>query len=238
MTRERLQSISLGELAELARSEGLEIGENPDKAALIDFLLENQEERKRERTAENNAEIRVEEAKYEITDTEEIEGGATAEEALAEAARSNCTKLVLMVRDPHWAFAYWQIEQKRMLKILPDSPPLLLRVHETTAAASAGKSAETFDIPVQVSDSSWYICLPNDNSEYWLELGYLAGNRFHNLAASNRVRTPRESVADPAPGERSEAGEQILAMLSGLDVLRSPSSGQSIPQRIMGSSKD
>ena len=37
MTRERLQSISLGELAELARSEGLEIGENPDKAALIFF---------------------------------------------------------------------------------------------------------------------------------------------------------------------------------------------------------
>lgn len=238
MTREGLQSISLGELAELAQSEGLEIGENPDRAALIEFLLENHEEAKRERTAENNAAIRVEEAKYEITDTEAIEEVPAAQEALADAARSNRTKIVLMVRDPHWAFAYWQIEQKRMLKMLPDSPPLILRVNEATAAASPDKSAETFDIPVQVSDSSWYIYLPNDNSEYWLDLGYLAGGRFHHLAASNRVRTPRESVADPAPGEGSEAGEQILAMLSGLDVLRSPSSGQPIPQRIMGSSKD
>jgi len=235
MTRERLQSISLQELAALARSEGLEVDETPDKGALIEFLLENREERKKEHEAENNAAIRVEEAKYEITDEEQPEDGPAVAEALALTEHCSQTRIVLMVRDPHWAFAYWQIEQKRMLKLAsqPDPPPLLLRVHE----ASAASAAPAFDIPVQVSDSSWYIYLPDDDGEYWLELGYLSGVRFHHLAASNRVRTPREGFADPQSGDTG-AGQQILELLSGLDVLNSPSSGAAIPQRIQTSLRD
>jgi len=229
MTRERLQSVSLKELAALARSEGLEIGETLDKGALIDFLLENHEERQSERRAENNAAIRVEEAKYGITEVEEPESAPAGLEA--PAGRGSPTKVVLMVRDPHWAFAYWQIEQKRMLRFADDPPTMLLRVYEARESSS-------FDIPVQLSDSSWYIYLPNDNSEYWLELGYLAGARFHPLAASNRVRTPREDFAETRTGENSASSERILAMLSGLDVLRSPSSGQPIPQRIQASLRD
>jgi hypothetical protein len=230
MTRERLQSISLEELATMARSEGLEIDETPDKGALVEFLLENHEERRSEHNAENNAAVRVEEAKYEITEAEEPEGCAPQEEALGSTGPCGQTKIVLMARDPHWAFAYWQIEEKRMLRLaaLPDPPPLLLRVHEASAGAA-------FDIPVQMSDSSWYIYLPNDNSEYCLELGYLAAGRFHHLAASNKVSTPRETFADP---EFADAGQQIIGMLSALDVLKSPSSGESIPQRILSSLRD
>jgi hypothetical protein len=228
MTRERLQSIPLEELAAMARSEGLEIGETPDQGALIDFLLENREERREEHNAENNAAVRVEEAKYEITEAEESESSTPA--ALAGAGRCSQTKIVLMVRDPHWAFAYWQIEDRRMLKIaaLTDPPPLLLRVHEASESAA-------FDIPVQLSDSSWYIYLPNDNSEYWLDLGYQAGGRFHHLASSHRVRTPRETLAE---SQSSNAGQEVLGLLSALDVLKSPSSGESIPQRILSSLRD
>lgn len=136
----------------------------------------------------------------------------------------------MMVRDPHWAFAYWRIEEQRLARLAAgaEAPTLLLRVHETAQAAA-------FDIPVQLSDSSWYIYLPNDASEYWLELGHSSGGRFHRLASSNRVKTPRESFAGQEPDDNAQ---QILGLLSALDVLQSPSSGEAIPQRILSSMKD
>jgi hypothetical protein len=54
---------------------------------------------------------------------------------------------------------------------------LVLRVQDQQPASS-------FDIPIQWSDSSWYIYLPNQDADYVLELGYLASGRFRLLARS------------------------------------------------------
>ncbi len=65
MTRERLQTMPLEELAALARTNGLEPGEDLAQEDLIELVLEGYEELRQEREEGNNPGMRVEEAKFE-----------------------------------------------------------------------------------------------------------------------------------------------------------------------------
>jgi len=220
MTKESLQSISLEELVALAREEGYEEGGAADRATLAEFILENLKDRAREKEQENSPSVRVEDSKYQITDPESRERLDTDIYPIAD--RYNQTKIVFMVRDPHWAFAYWELDNKTREK-LPDkgeSCPLILRVHETQIPRHP-----SFDIPIQFGDSSWYIYLPNQDCDYILELGIISDGRYNCLARSNPIRTPREDF--------SQSRDQALDLHPDLDSYFGISSSGAIPQRIL-----
>jgi hypothetical protein len=162
---------------------------------------------------------------------EEEDPLSTGAEGPALPARYNETRAVLMVRDPHWAYAYWDVEEAQAARVRRDSAfeQLVLRVQDLQPASS-------FDIPIQWSDSSWYIYLPNQDADYLLELGYLASGRFRLLARSNQVRTPRESIAGDAP----EEGESLFLGINP-ETFAAPSSAMSseaIPQRILSAMRE
>src|SRR4030042_545660 len=145
--------------------------------------------------------------------------------------RYNETRAVLMVRDPHWAYAYWDVEDAQAARVRRDAgfEQLVLRVQDLQPASS-------FDIPIQWSDSSWYIYLPNQDADYQLELGYLASGKFRLLARSNQVRTPRESIAGDAPQE-----SESLFLGGSPEAFAGPSSAMSseaIPQRILSALRE
>jgi hypothetical protein len=229
MTRERLRTMPLEELAALARSAGLEAAENLDVEELIELVLEGYQEMRQEREEGNNASVRVEEAKFEAGE-EEVLAGARAEGPHIPQ-RYNETRAVLMVRDPHWAYAYWDVEDAQAARARKDAgfEQLVLRVQDLQPASS-------FDIPIQWSDTSWYIYLPNQDADYQLELGYLASGKFRLLARSNQVRTPRESIAGDAP----EEGESLFLGINP-EAFAAPSSAMSseaIPQRILSAMRE
>ena len=231
MTRERLRTMPLAELATLARSNGLEPADGLDAEELIELLLEDYQEMRQEREEGNNPSVRVEEAKFEAGEEEPPAVGAGAEEELSIPERYNETRVVLMARDPHWAYAYWDVEDAQAARVRRDSgfEQLVLRVQDLQPASS-------FDIPIQWSDSSWYIYLPNQDADYALELGYLASGRFRLLARSNQVRTPRESIVGEAP-EESES----LFLGGSPEAFAGPSSAMSseaIPQRILSAMRE
>ena len=229
MTRERLQTLPLEELAALARSTGLEPAENLAAEELIELVLESCQERRQEREEGNNPSVRVEEAKFEVG--EEEDPPAAGAEGPDIPPRYNETRAVLMVRDPHWAYAYWDVEDTLAARVRRDAgfEQLVLRVQDLQPASS-------FDIPIQWSDSSWYIYLPNQDADYLLELGYLASGKFRLLARSNQVRTPRESIAGDAP----EEAESLFLGISP-EAFAGPSSAMSseaIPQRILSAMRE
>ena len=220
MTKESLQSIPLEELVALAREEGYEEGGARDRATLTEFILENLKDRAREKEQENSPSIRVEESKYQITDPQSEE--RVDSEVFPIADRYNQTKIVFMVRDPHWAFAYWELDNKTLEK-LPDKEEnihLILRVHETESVKHS-----SFDIPIQFSDSSWYIYLPNQECSYVLELAVVSKGRYSCLASSNRIRTPRESPA--------QSPDYTLELHPDFDPNLGIGGSESIPQRIL-----
>ena len=240
MTRERLQLLSMEELLVLARNEGYELSEPADRSTLIDTILETLEEQRRERQEENNSSVRVEETKYEVSSDDEL--APSGDDAYPIPKRYNQTRITLLVRDPHWAFAFWEIDDHDVARIRKNSPEqVLLRVHDVELLQYDGsRSNFSFDIPVRLTDSSWYIYLPNQDCSYVLELGMLSGRRFTCLARSNVIRTPRETPAPGAPGggEQSESGEVLLELMSDLEDLGRYSSSEIIPQRILSELKD
>jgi hypothetical protein len=227
MTRERLRSMPLEELTALARQNGLEPAENMDSEELIELVLEGYQEMREEREEGNNPSVRVEEAKFEVGD-EEVQAPT---EGPHIPERYNETRAVLMVRDPHWAYAYWDVEDAQATRARKDPgfEQLVLRVQDLQPSSS-------FDIPIQWSDCSWYIYLPNQDADYLLELGYVASGKFRLLARSNQVRTPRESFA----GEPPDEAESLFLGISP-EAIAAPSSAMSseaIPQRILSAMRE
>ena len=235
MTRERLQLMSTEELLALARCEGEEVPEPADRESLIDSIVEGFEEQKRERQEENNPSVRVEESKFEVLSGEEP--ALTGAEVFPIPKRYNQTRITFMVRDPHWAFAFWEIDDQdtaRVRKAGPDQ--MLLRVHDIELLDYDGsRSNFSFDIPIQLADSSWYIYLPNQDCAYVLELGMIRGGRYTCLTRSNVIRTPRETpvLGSASEGQSAEAAEVFLDLISELEVFGRYASGEIIPQRIL-----
>ena len=236
MTRESLQSIPLEELAARARSEGYELHGTADRTTLTEFILEVLTERAREREEENASSVRVEGSKYQIVEGECPQSVNTERFPIPESY--NQTKIVFMVRDPHWAFAYWDLEAKTREKARVDEETgqLVLRVHEGESLHSGQKPpARSFDIPIQPADSRWYIYLPEQNSSYILELVLVVEGKSTRLAVSNSIRTPRNSMlpdaaaADPQPPENPlfDFNESYLVGSSG-----------DIPQRILAAGSE
>jgi len=107
-------------------------------------------------------------------------------------------KIVLLVRDPRWIHAYWEIteekyrEMKRVLSGDFDSSKEVLRVHDSTSTPW-----KSFDIHTSFGSKNWYINVPEPGRTYFVEIGFLTQDgRFIVMARSNAVTTPREGMSD------------------------------------------
>ena len=135
------------------------------------------------------------------------------------------TKLVLLVRDPYWAFSYWDFSgetwnwvQQRLKSDSSLKP--MLRVHDLN-------TQRFFDLLISLEAKNWYLHLGTPDRRYVAELGIGDGNsRFYVIARSNEVRTPRDSpsnVIDPKWNDRDF--DEIYRLSGGGDTgLSSPGS--------------
>lgn len=136
----------------------------------------------------------------------------TAAEHAQEGERMRATELpqgygedriVAMVRDPHWVFAYWELtpggieRTGRELGEDGGSMKVVLRVHDTTGIAFTGENARGhFDIAVGDA-TNWYIETGRPDSSYCLDIGLLGpSGSYKAIARSNTVHTPRADMSD------------------------------------------
>jgi hypothetical protein len=176
----------------------------------------------------------VEESKYQERETPD---GDNADTYPIEK-RYNQTKVVFMVRDPNWAYAYWDLDNKLLekLKTKADGDQLVLRVHDVELIDFTGSNANSsFDIPIQIDDASWYIYLPNQNCSYVLELGIISEGKYRCLARSNRIRTPRNDFSDNFPNVDRDL---IFNLLWGFETFDGIGSSSGIPQRILAVTRE
>ena len=236
MTRERLENLSYEELQRFAEKEKIIYPEDIDKDSLIDLIQEILDELSQERNESNNPSMRVEELKYHISQDEEIE--VHEDEDIAIPAMYNRTRIVIMPRDPYWAFAYWEIEVKKLeaVQAHPEFGGLFVRVHDVKFVEYDGTNSNYyFDIPIQVSDNNWYINVPHADSYYLLELFYLQKGQFNLLARSNTVNVPRDKMVpvDADAAQKAQVRSAEIIELTSQELFRLPSSWGPIPQRII-----
>lgn len=119
-------------------------------------------------------------------------------------------KILILVRDPWWIFAYWEIsrdkEDEVRKKVRSDKDEVLkyiLRVHDVTDVKFNGKNANSyFDIDLKGLANSWYINVGSPDRSWLVDIGIVTSKgKFHLLARSNVIRTPRYGMSDKLDAE-------------------------------------
>jgi hypothetical protein len=234
VTRERLEKLSLPALREIAKKEGIRAGNSLSCEELIELVLEAMEEDRNEREHLNNLAIRVEEKKYDIIIDEELE--SQVQHIYCIPDRYNETKIMLILRDPLWAFAYWDIKDTDIedLKSRFSVFELILRVHESREALLSDVEFEdSFDIPVSLTDSRWYLNLPRTGSSYHVELIGKHRKKESVLCSSNKIHSPRATIAGPLEKATVLDSKNDILALSGLYSVGDTFRNNMIPQRII-----
>lgn len=132
-------------------------------------------------------------------------------------------KIVLLVRDPWWVFAYWEIRRdkeddiRRKIESSGEkAQKSILRVYDVTDINFNGRNAHAyFDIDLKGLASNWYINVNSPDRAWVVEIGIVSdkGN-FYALARSNIVRTPRFGMSDQLDAEWMMPEEDSWKMFS------------------------
>ena len=234
MDRERMQALSLKTLQNLALKEGIEEEFFHDRQKLIEQIIEAKEEDREERAISNNCAMRLKGKKYDIMRDEEVETVITENYNLPD--RYNETRIVLLLRDPLWAYAYWDIKDTELAELHADPfyNGLFLRVYELKDPTPAKKTVlDFFDIPIKESDDCWYINLNKAGRYYCVELFSEVHSKVTPLCVSNVVHSPLGYIAEHRDDFFNDP-DSMMIILSGLwDYEPGEDEQTAIPQRII-----
>lgn len=135
-------------------------------------------------------------------------------------------RIVLMVRDPYWLHAHWDISRAtvdRAKAALTDqwhSVKPVLRLLKFDEVGTT-ESAETVyrEIEIHGGVRNWYIDVDSPPSRFQVIMGYRTGSgRFYELVRSNSVTTPVPGSKDSFDdhwAEIAQDAEKIYAMSGG-----------------------
>ncbi len=113
------------------------------------------------------------------------------------------TRIVLMARDSHWLFAYWEVNRDAVASMRSrlsgsfDAGVTLLRVYDVTNVIFDGRNGNRhLDVRISEGASSWYLHAGDPNRRWVAEIGLLIPDgKFTPYTRSNTIKTPADSVA-------------------------------------------
>ncbi len=118
--------------------------------------------------------------------------------SLVQPPEPGTDRLVLMVRDPYWLHASWDVSRRAVQRAKASLAgqwhsvkPILRLFHLDDAGTTANSEKILRDIEIHSGVRNWYIPVSEPPSIFIASLGYLcSGGRFHELCRSNKVKTP------------------------------------------------
>ncbi|HEY9692031.1 MAG TPA: DUF4912 domain-containing protein [Oculatellaceae cyanobacterium] len=141
------------------------------------------------------AQEEVEAAKFELGQEDRTGGTlASVDEELADLPSGyGESRIVLMPRDPQWAYTYWDIpnEHKEELR-RQGGQQLALRLYDVTDINIEYQSPHSIqEYPSDELAREWYLPMPVSDRDYVVDIGYrCADGRWLVLARSAPVRVP------------------------------------------------
>ncbi len=244
MTRSQLQACSKKVLAEMARKRAVVGWHHMRKEDLVEALqprrlpakaapagrrrarVRTQVAAARDTSTAGSAEQQVESAKYDV--------GVPTKDLSAKVPRDlpagyGKDRIVVMVRDPYWLHAYWELTRQAVQRAEAalgqewHGARPILRVLDVSSHDTTSTSESTVrDIDIHGGCNNWYIEVNNPPRSFRVDIGYLArSGRFYVLARSNVVCTPRAGVSDVIDENWADVdarkAEILYAMSGGFD---------------------
>ncbi|NJL64947.1 MAG: DUF4912 domain-containing protein, partial [Methylacidiphilales bacterium] len=137
----------------------------------------------------------VEAAKFELGQVDRNGGNLSdVDEFLADLPGGyGESRIVLMPRDPQWAYTYWDVpvEHKEELR-RNGGQQLALRIYDVTDISLEHQSPHSIqEYPSDEMAREWYLPIPVSDRDYVIDIGYrCADGRWLVLARSARVHIP------------------------------------------------
>ena len=196
MTKNRLQSLSDSELVSVAEQQGIINCEDMEREDLIDSIIDAFEESRLEKLEDDNWTIKSVCRKFDIFQDEEI----SFEKMSDISDHFNASKVEILLVNPLMAFVFWEYgdSSKELAQKCSRHNHLLLRVHEKNL--SDGKES-FFDIPVKFEENKWYINLPSNGCQYYIDLVCHLASGDKVLATSNKIESPLKITRDIVSNE-------------------------------------
>ncbi len=113
-------------------------------------------------------------------------------------------RVVLIVRDPYWLQAYWEIRRATVQRANVALSRKWHNVEPVIRLFEISENSQAFaveqpvrDIPVHGGVRNWFIDVPDPPKTYRIGIGYrLPDERFYLIAKSNKVTTPIPNASD------------------------------------------
>lgn len=189
INRTYLETLSFSDLVKLADEYGVDVPEDLDRRFLISELLELAEESRRD---------------------EDFNVVSSPDDSLCMNTHLpkgyNETQISCILRNPVWAFVFWDISENDllMLKSLPDYT-LALRMCILGSEKDLNP-VEVFEIAIPKNVNEQYVLIPSGRQFLRIELIYSSGNGREVLAFSSVVTVPKAcgAVESIHPGIENE----------------------------------
>ena len=204
MAKERppLEEMTLRQLRKVASEYSVSRYSRMRKSQLLAAVQEAESKKlSRQESRSLEAQETVEAAKFELGQEDKTGGNlASVDEGLADLPSGyGESRVVLMPRDPQWAYAYWDIsnEHKQDLR-KQGGQQLALRIYDVTDINLDNQSAHNLqEYPCDEMAREWYLPIPVSDRDYVIDIGYrCADGRWLTLARSARVHVPPVYPAD------------------------------------------
>jgi hypothetical protein len=135
-------------------------------------------------------------------------------------------RLVVMVRDPYWLHAYWELTrhgveraQAAMGEQWHSARPVLRLMEVSSSGTTNTTEMVLRSIEIHGGVNNWYVDVNDPPRSYRLDIGYLApSGKFFLLARSNIVTTPKAGASDSIDENWNQVAEnfdKIYAMSGG-----------------------
>jgi len=204
MAKERppLEEMTLRQLRRVASEYGVSRYSRMRKSQLLASIQEVERSKvsfSPTRTLE--AQEAVEAAKFELGQ-EDRNGGSLSDvdEGLADLpAGYGDSRIVLMPRDPQWAYTYWDVPNERKEDLRRQGgQQVALRVYDVTDINLEYQSPHSLqEYPCDELAREWYLPIPVSDRDYVVDIGYrCADGRWLALARSTPVHAPPVYPAD------------------------------------------
>ena len=210
-----LESLSTGELAELAGRNGLDIPLGLERIFIIGELLElgRADIRRHSMRDQENGEGKDMDAIVPVGEFGELS-------ALPE--QYGMPYMEVLIRDPLWVFAFWEVKRKPRDSQGEDadSEEYFLRIVPLRGDGMRADTAASFTVAVGANDRSLYLGIPLDDGRcFRVDLCVRQNETSAVLASSRPFRLPRlidpPSDAPRGDGDMQAAYRNPLSGLSG-----------------------
>ncbi|MGD1705022.1 DUF4912 domain-containing protein, partial [Dapis sp. BLCC M229] len=199
MVQERppLEEMTLRQLRKVASELGISRYSRMRKAQLLAAVMEAQGINHLSSAPVLTLEVQeeVEAKKFELGQENNIDDFLSSiDEGLTDLPNGyGKSRIVLMPRDPEWAYAYWDIPNQLKEELRRQGgQQLALRTYDVTDINLDYQSPHSIqEYPCDELAREWYIPIPVSDRNYTVEIGYrCADGRWLVLARSERVHIP------------------------------------------------